>query len=30
VLVSTSVLQEGVNLHLQCHQIHHGLSRLTR
>jgi hypothetical protein len=23
VLVSTSVLQEGVNLHLQCHQIHH-------
>ena len=23
VLVSTSVLQEGVNLHMQCHQIHH-------
>lgn len=23
VLVSTSVFQEGVNLHLQCHQIHH-------
>lgn len=23
VLVTTSVLQEGVNLHMQCHQIHH-------
>lgn len=23
VLVATSVLQEGVNLHLQCHQVHH-------
>lgn len=23
VLVSTSVLQEGVNLHLQCYQVHH-------
>jgi len=23
VLVSTSVLQEGVNLHMQCYQIHH-------
>ncbi|MFD2640953.1 DEAD/DEAH box helicase [Pseudomonas japonica] len=23
VLVSTSVFQEGVNLHLQCHQVHH-------
>ena len=23
ILVSTSVLQEGVNLHMQCHQIHH-------
>ncbi|HHQ6720749.1 DEAD/DEAH box helicase [Serratia fonticola] len=23
VLVATSVFQEGVNLHLQCHQIHH-------
>lgn len=23
VLVSTSVFQEGVNLHMQCHQVHH-------
>lgn len=23
VLVSTSVLQEGVNLHIQCYQVHH-------
>lgn len=23
VLVATSVLQEGVNLHLECHQVHH-------
>lgn len=23
VLVSTSVFQEGVNLHLNCHQVHH-------
>lgn len=23
MLVSTSVLQEGVNLHLNCHQVHH-------
>jgi hypothetical protein len=23
VLVSTSVLQEGVNLHMSCHQVHH-------
>lgn len=23
VLVATSVFQEGVNLHLQCHQVHH-------
>lgn len=23
VLVATSVMQEGVNLHLQCHQVHH-------
>ena len=23
VLVSTSVLQEGVNLHMQCYQVHH-------
>jgi len=23
VLIATSVMQEGVNLHLQCHQVHH-------
>ncbi|EMO9492879.1 DEAD/DEAH box helicase [Citrobacter braakii] len=23
VLVATSVMQEGVNLHLQCHKVHH-------